>query len=46
VICVFPAQHCAWWLLDNCHSDDAVTNAAQLADLLRGADAAVVKLSV
>jgi hypothetical protein len=32
--CVFPIQHSAWWRLDNCHGDDAVTNARQLADLL------------
>ena len=31
--------------VDNCHSDDAVTNAMQLADLLSGADAAVVSPS-
>ena len=29
-------------LMNNCHSDDAVTNARQLADLLSGVDAAVV----
>jgi uncharacterized protein YecE (DUF72 family) len=29
-------------LMNNCHSDDAVTNAAQLADLLRGVDVPVV----
>ena len=40
--CVFPAQHTAWWRLDNCFRDRAVTNAKQLADLLNGADAAVV----
>jgi hypothetical protein len=28
--------------MNNCHSDDAVTNAAQLADLLRGVDVPVV----
>jgi hypothetical protein len=32
--CVFPTQHSAWWRLDNCYRDQAVTNAAQLADLL------------
>jgi len=31
--------------LDNCHSDDAVTNARQLADLLSGADTSVVSPS-
>ena len=40
--CVFPAQHCAQWRLDNCYRDQAVTNARQLADLLSGADASVV----
>jgi uncharacterized protein YecE (DUF72 family) len=29
-------------LMNNCHSDDAVTNARQLADLLTGAEASVV----
>jgi uncharacterized protein YecE (DUF72 family) len=32
-------------LMNNCHSDDAVTNAAQLADLLRGADVPVASPS-
>jgi hypothetical protein len=45
VACVFPVQHTAQWRLDNCYRDQAVTNAAQLADLLRGADAAVVSPS-
>jgi len=40
--CVLPAQHSAQWHLDNCYSDDAVTNARQLVGLLTGADAAVV----
>jgi hypothetical protein len=40
--CVLPAQHSAQWRLDNCFRDQAVTNARQLADLLSGADAAVV----
>jgi hypothetical protein len=42
VSCVFPAQRSAQWRLDNCYRDQAVTNAAQLADLLGGADADVV----
>jgi hypothetical protein len=42
VTCVFRGQYSARRRLDNCHSDDAVTNARQLADLLSGADAAVV----
>jgi hypothetical protein len=40
--CVFPVQHNAQWRLDNCYRDQAVTNAAQLADLLTRADASVV----
>jgi hypothetical protein len=40
--CVFPTQHSAWWRLDNCYRDQAVTNARQLADLLNSADASVV----
>ena len=40
--CAFPAQRSAQSSVDNCYRDQAVTNAAQLADLLRGADAAVV----
>jgi hypothetical protein len=40
--CVFRAQRSARWRLDNCFQDQAVTNAAQLADLLRGADVSVV----
>jgi hypothetical protein len=43
--CVFPAQHSAQSSVDNCYRDQAVTNAAQLADLLPGADAAVVSPS-
>ena len=43
--CVFPVQHGAWWRLDNCFRDQAVTNARQLADLLSGADAPVVSPS-
>jgi hypothetical protein len=40
--CMFPVQRSAWWLLDNCFRDQAVTNAGQLADLLRGADVPAV----
>jgi hypothetical protein len=40
--CVFPAQRSAWWRLDNCFRDQAVTNAAQMAGLLSGADLPVV----
>jgi hypothetical protein len=40
--CVFPVQHSAQSSVDNCHRDQAVTNAAQLADLLRGADVPAV----
>ena len=40
--CVFPVQHSADWRLDNCYRDQAVTNAAQLADLLTSTDASVV----
>jgi len=40
--CVFPVQHRARWRLDNCYRDQAVTNAAQLADLLSREDVAVV----
>ena len=36
--CVFPTQHSAWWRLDNCFRDQAVTNAHQLADLLTSAN--------
>jgi hypothetical protein len=36
--CVFPTQHSAWWRLDNCYRDQAVTNAHQLADLLTSAN--------
>jgi hypothetical protein len=43
--CVFPAQRSAWWRLDNCYRDQAVTNARQLADMLTSADAAVVSPS-
>ena len=45
VTCIFPARRSAQWRLDNCHSDDAVTNARQLADLLSGADISVVSPS-
>ena len=45
VTCAFPVQRSAWWRLDNCYRDQAVTNARQLADLLSGADAAVVSPS-
>jgi hypothetical protein len=41
--CVSPAQHSAQSSVDNCYRDQAVTNARQLADLLRGADASVVR---
>ena len=40
--CVLPVQYSAQPCLDNCYRDQAVTNAAQLADLLTSADAAVV----
>jgi hypothetical protein len=36
VTCVFPVQHSAWWRLDNCYRDQAVTNARQIMDLLSG----------
>jgi hypothetical protein len=39
--CVFPVQRSARRRLDNCFRDQAVTNAAQLADLLSGADVPV-----
>jgi hypothetical protein len=39
--CVSPGQHGAWWRLDNCYSDYAVTNARQLMDLLGGTDVSV-----
>jgi len=45
VTCVFPVQHSARWRLDNCYRDQAVTNAAQLADLLSRADVPVVSPS-
>ena len=35
-------QHSAQSRVDTCYRDQAVTNAAQLADLLRGAEASVV----
>jgi hypothetical protein len=41
----FPVQRSAQSRLDNCYRDQAVTNARQLADLLSGADAAVVSPS-
>jgi hypothetical protein len=41
--CVFPVQHSAQWRLDNCYRDQAVTNAARLADLLRAADLPVAR---
>ena len=40
--CSFHAQRSARWGLDNCFRDQAVTNAAQLADLLSSANAPVV----
>jgi hypothetical protein len=40
--CVFPGQRSVRSRVDNCYRDQAVTNARQLADLLAGADAAVV----
>jgi hypothetical protein len=40
--CAFPAQRSARSSVDNCFGDQAVTNAAQLADLLSGADTPVV----
>ena len=39
---VFPVQHSARSGVDNCYRDQAVTNAAQLADLLSSADVPVV----
>jgi hypothetical protein len=41
MICVFPAQRSARWLLDNCYSDYAVTNAQQFMDLLSSANVPV-----
>jgi hypothetical protein len=41
VTCVSRVQHSAWWRLDNCFRDQAVTNARQLADLLSGANVPV-----
>ena len=38
VTCVFRGQRSAWWRLDNCHADKAVTNAKQLAGLLSRSD--------
>jgi hypothetical protein len=40
--CVFPVQRSARRRLDNCYRDQAVTNAAQLADLLTREDAPLV----
>jgi hypothetical protein len=40
--CEDAGQRSAQSSVDNCHRDQAVTNARQLADLLSGADAAVV----
>ena len=40
--CVLPVQHSAQPRLDNCYRDQAVTNAAQLADLLSREDVPVV----
>jgi hypothetical protein len=39
---VLPAQHSAQSSVDNCYRDQAVTNAAQLADLLNSEDVPVV----
>jgi hypothetical protein len=41
--CVFPVQRSAERRLDNCYRDQAVTNAARLADLLRAADLPVAR---
>jgi hypothetical protein len=43
--CVSPARHGAFWRLDNCFRDQAVTDARQLAELLSSADALVVSPS-
>jgi hypothetical protein len=43
VICVSLVQHSAQWRLDNCYRDQAVTNAAQLADLLSGTNVPVAE---
>jgi hypothetical protein len=42
VTCLFPVERSAWQRLDNCHADKAVTNAKQLADLLRSANVPVM----
>jgi hypothetical protein len=39
---VFAVQHTARSSVDNCHSDDAVTNARQFTDLLNSTVASVV----
>ena len=43
--CIFTVQHSAQSSVDNCYRDQAVTDAAQLADLLSSADAPVVSPS-
>jgi len=43
--CSSPVQHSASSSVDNCYRDQAVTNAAQLADLLSGADVPVASPS-
>jgi hypothetical protein len=43
--CGYAGLRSAQSSVDNCYRDQAVTNAAQLADLLRGADAPVVRPS-
>jgi hypothetical protein len=40
--CVFLVKRSARWRLDNCYRDQAVTNAAQLADLLTREDVPLV----
>jgi hypothetical protein len=40
--CGNAGQYSAWPSVDNCHSDDAVTNAVQLVGLLSSADVPVV----
>jgi hypothetical protein len=39
--CEVAGQHGVQSSVDNCYRDQAVTNAAQLADLLRGAEVPV-----
>jgi hypothetical protein len=41
--CVFPVQRSVRPSVDNCYRDQAVTNAARLADLLRAADLPVAR---